>query len=142
MTAMRKRSEKHPSLAGGLAIGSTISLAITLIGCGILAKLIETETLSETAVGYGALMVILLASWLGSGASCRKIGRKRLMISACTGGIYSMILLSIHALFFEGPYVGIGATILLILCGNLLTVLAGMKNGRGGKHSKIKITNR
>lgn len=122
-------------------MGALTSLAITILGSGILAKLVDKEIMAESSIGYGIMVMLILGAYLGAMVSYRKIKRQRLPVCLGSGGIYLGILLSMTALFFGGQYSGVGVTALLIFCGSFLAVLPGFREKRGGKRLKMKITN-
>lgn len=128
-------------MPAGFALGVSASLLITVLGAALIAKLVDRETIGEGSIGYGILIVMILASWLGSLVSYGRIKRRRAVVCLAAGGIYFLVLLSFTALFFGGEYSGVGVTALLIFCGSMLAVLPGLRQNRGGKRPKIKIPN-
>lgn len=142
MVVNQKPTGRAMSMPGGLAIGGVTSLSVTLIIAAILAKLVEGETMPESSIGYGVMVLLMLASFAGAMVSCGKIKRQRLAVCLLSGVIYFLTLMAITALFFGGQYSAVGVTALLVLCGSALAILAGMGGKRGGKHRKIKIPNR
>lgn len=142
MIATKKPTGRASSMGAGLAIGGLSGLIITLFGSAILAKLIDANVFSESSIGYGIMVILLLASFLGSLLAYGKIGRQRLLVCMTTGLIQFLLLLSMTALFFGGQYSGVGVTALLILCGSALAAFLGLRENRGGKTRKIRIPNR
>ena len=142
MTVTRKATGRAASMPVGLTIGGVGSLIVTILCAAILAKLMEGEKLPGNGMGYGVMVMLLLASFLGAMAAFGKIKRQRVLVCLASGGIYFGILLSITALFFGGQYSGVGVTALLILCGSGLAALLGLRENRGGKRRKIKLPNR
>lgn len=130
------------SMPGGLAFGGLSSLAVTLIFAAILAKLIEAETLPETSIGYGVMVLLLLASFVGALVASGRIKRQRLLVCLASGLIYFLLLLSMTALFFGGQYSAVWQTALLVLCGSMLAAMMHLREKRGGKRPKIKLPNR
>ena len=139
---MGKATGKAYSMSGGLVIGTLMSLGVTLLGAAVLAKLIDGEILLENSIGYGIMVILVAASYLGAMMSYSKIKRQQLVVCMAAGLIYFLVLLSITALFFGGQYSAVGVTALLILCGCGLAVLSGTHKNRGGKRLKMKIPNR
>lgn len=135
-----KGKGKTMSMAGGLALGALVSLAVTLAGTGVLAYLVNGEHLDMENIGYGILVMLLLGSFLGAQTAFRRIRRRRLLVCLAAGGVYLGILLGMTALFFGGQYSGVGTTALLILAGSMVAALLGKERGRGGKHRKIKLS--
>ena len=122
----------------GLLYGLLLSLAVTVSGGGILAKLVETETLEESGIGYGVMIILILAAYTGAIFSFYRIRRKRLPVCLAFGTAFLGILLVITALFFDANYQGIGVKALLIYCGSLLGAMPVFRENRGGKIRKIK----
>lgn len=138
---MENKFGKTKSMPVGLLYGLLMSLAVTVLGSGILAKLVETETVEESGIGYGVMIILILAAYAGTIISFHRIGRKRLPVCLFLGTLYLGVLLAVTALFFGARYHGIGVKALLIYCGSFLGVLPGFRENRGGKIRKIKIAN-
>ena len=138
---MQRRTGRASSMAAGLTAGALTALIITISGSAILAKVVEREWIEEGSIGYGVMVMLLLASYMAGAVSYGKIKRQRMLVCLSSGGIYFGILLSITALFFGGQYSGVGVTALLIVCGAILAILPGFQQKRGGKHPKLKIPN-
>jgi len=121
----------------GILIGVLVCVGVTLIATVILAWLITTEKMGESAVGYGAMVALLLSAILGSWTASAKIGRLRTQVCLITGGIYYLVLLSITALFFGGQYQGMGVAAILVIAGSGVTALLGIREKKSRKN-KIK----
>ena len=142
MTMNHKPSGRAASIPVGLASGAIASLAVTILGSAIIAKLVDAEILDEEKIGYGIMVLLLVASWMGAVVSYSRIKRRRMLICMLSGAVYMLTLLAITALFFGGQYSGVGATLLMVLCGAVLAVLPAFnQNNRAGK-KKIKIPTR
>lgn len=127
------------SMPGGLAMGGLVSLGITLAGSAILAWLVDEEMMAMESIGYGIMVMLLGASFLGAVTAYGKIRRRRLLVCAASGLVYIGILLSITALFFGGQYSGVAVTVLLVLAGSVAAGMLGLGQGRGGRRKKIKL---
>lgn len=136
MKGKRKMTATTASMPGGLAVGGGVSLGVTLLLSAVLAWLVHRETIAMENIGYGILVLLLMASFLGAETAFGRIRRQRLLVCGLSGLIYFALLLSITALFFGGQYSGVGVTALLILAGSGAAALLGLRRGRGGK--KIK----
>jgi len=139
--ATKRTTARVNSAAKGLVWGCLSGLLMLLIGCGMIAKLAETETMEESWIGYGIVVLLILVSFVSALISYRLIMCRRLAVCMASGGINFGILLFITALFFDGQYRAVGVTALLIVCGSLLAVLPGLTGNRGGKRKKIRIPN-
>ena len=142
MAVMQKSTGRASSMAGGLAAGALCSMGITLLGTSLMAWLIGNEMMAESNIGYGVMIMLILASFLGSKVACGKIKRQRLVCCVSSGAIYFGVLLSITAMFFGGQYHGIGATVLLIIAGCGLAALTGLRKKRAGKRTLRRFANR
>jgi putative membrane protein (TIGR04086 family) len=129
-------------MPAGLAVGAAASTATTVLLTALMAKLMESETLQENAMGYGIMIVLVLSSFLGAVLSYGRIKRQRLIVCVLSAILYFMILISITALFFGGQYSGVGVTALMIICGAGLAILPGFPGEKGAKNPKIRIRNR
>lgn len=134
MVLNQKPTGRASSMPKGLLAAGVSSLGITLLGAAVLAILVDKEFLEENKIGYGVMMILLIASYVGAIIAWRKIKHQRLVVCLSAGGIYFAILLSITALFFGGQYSAVGETALLVLCGSVLAVLTGLKNGSRKQH--------
>ena len=129
---------KKSSMPAGLAAGIVTSLGSLFLGASILAWLINRQMLEEKAIGYGVMIMLIAASYLGCKVGYIQIKEKRLIISGMVGVVLMLILLSVTALVFDGQYSGVGATGLLVLCGCCLAVLLGGSKKGIGKGYKFK----
>lgn len=132
----RNNTGRATSIPAGLAFGVGVNLVITILAAIVLAKLVDLEKMPWENIGYGILVLIVAASFLGSMAAYGKIKHQRLMICLLSGVIYFGILLSFTALFFGGQYEAVGVTALLILAGSGSAGLLGLRENRGGKRKR------
>lgn len=137
MVVNRKTTGTALSMPAGLGMGTLISAGITLLGAMVVAWLVSRETIPESSVGYGTIVILLLSSILGSWAAVKKVKRQRLVVSLLTGLCYFLLLLACTALFFGGQYSGIGVTAIVILASSAAVGLMGLK-GEGGHKMKRK----
>jgi len=140
MVLNQKPTGRTMSMPVGLAIGGAVSLGITLLGAAVLAKLVDQETLAWENVGYGVMVILLLASFFGAMSAWGRIRRQRLLVCAVSGVIYFGSLLSITALFFGGQYEAVGVTAALVLAGSIAAWLLGLRDG--GRKKKIRTAHR
>lgn len=136
MTTTRKPTGRARSMPAGLAIGALTSLGITLAAAIITAKIVDTGAAKEGNIGYFAMGILLISSYLGSIAAAMSIKHQKLMVCGISGGIYYGMLLGMTALFFGGQYQGMGVTALLVLCGAAIAALTVTGQGRGTKGTK------
>ena len=138
MGAYFKPIGKKASVPAGLVTGILTSLGFLFLGASILAWMINKEMLEKKATGYGVMMLLIVASYMGCKVGYIRIKEKRRIISGMVGVVLMLILLSVTALFFDGQYSGVGVTLMQILCGCGLAVLP-MESKRGvGKGYKLK----
>lgn len=142
MVNVRKQTGRAMSMPGGLAVGAAVSIGWSVIGAMIMAKLIDTETMPETAIGYGSIVILVTASFLGAMAAHSKIKRLRVQVCLMAGGIYYLILLATTALFFGGQYTGMGVTAAMVMSGSAAAILPGLQSRGGQKRRSYKIPGR
>lgn len=130
------------SMGGKLALGAVVSMVVTFIGAAICAAMVSSEMISEGSMGYCAMVILFLSAVAGAVAATMKVQEKRLYISIITGLVYTLILLAITALFFDGQYQGIGVTLIVVLSGCILVVLLDQSRGKGVKSRRSKIRRR
>ncbi len=141
MVVNQKNTGRALSMPKGLAWGAATSLAITIAGTAFVSRLIHSETIEESAIGYAVMGMLLLGAYLGALVAINKIKRQRLAVCMISGGIYLVMLLGITALFFGGQYEAVGVTACLIFGGSFLAVLSEKRPGRRGKGRRIRIPN-
>ena len=134
--AVHKMNGRAWSMPGGLALGLCVSLGLTLVITGVLAKLVDTEKLPWEKIGYGIMVMLFLSSILGTKTASAAIRHRRLLVSLLTGVLYWTSLLAITALFFGGQYHGLTATASMITGGWVVVCLLELKR-EAGKKSKI-----
>ena len=142
MVTKRKANGRAMSLPAGVGIGTAAALGWTLAAAAILAKLMDLERLPEDAVGYGAMVILLVAGFLGAVTAFAKVKGKRLQVSLITAAAYYLSLLSMTALFFGGQYAGMGVTALVILGGSGTAILLGLRSDgrkKGRRYPKINV---
>ena len=127
------------AMPAGIALGAGLSMLVTVVGSMLVAWLVSRESMPESAMGYGAMAILLIASALGAWLTAKRVKHRRLLVCALTGGVYYLCLLACTALFFGGQYSGMGVTALVVLAGCLSVGLMGLKGGkapgkRGGKY--------
>jgi hypothetical protein len=127
----QKVTGRADSVPGGLAAGAAVSVITTAGLTGVMALLLERETISWEGAGYGILVMLMLSAFLGALTACARIRRQWILVSLMSGGVYFGILLSVTALFFGGQYQAVGVTALLVAggCGCSALLMAG--KGRG-----------
>lgn len=131
MTSNYKLTGKALSMPAGLAIGTGISLGLTMLASALLAKLINTERIEWEQVGYGIMVMLLSASMIGTKTACAVVKRRKMMICAVEGALFWLSLLLITALFFGGQYSGVMTTGIVILAANFIVCILELGKGRG-----------
>lgn len=118
---MKKRSGKALSLPAGIGFGIILSLLVTLLGAVVITQMVTTETIAQENMGFGIIVVLLVASIAGSWLSATQTKRLRLQVCLMEGAGYFVGLLATTALFFEGRYQGVWVSGILIIIGSLVT---------------------
>ena len=142
MVINKKVTGKAMSMPVGLAIGLAASLALTLAAAAIAANLILGQKIQETAIGYGAIIILLLASSIGAGLAAMLVKRRWMVVCLGAGGLYYLTLIGITALFFGGQYQGMGVTALAVLGGCGAVGLLGLRGERSGAKRRKKYHSR
>lgn len=134
----RKRKGTAVSMPVGLMWGGGVSLAVTLIGSGVLAKLLDAEIIQWETAGYMIIGMLMLAAFLGSCTAWKKIKRRKLQAALTAGGVYWLLLIGITALFFGQQYEAVGVTAAVIFAGSACAAMLGIRPERGGKSRKYR----
>ena len=142
MVINQKVTGKAASIPGGLVIGGTISLLITLIAAACIAKMLDMGIVAWEHTGYWVLAMLLSASFAGARIAYGRIKRQRMLVSLLSGILYTLIMLSITALFFGGQYEAVGVTILIILAGSISSGILGGNANRGHKRPRLQTRHR
>lgn len=125
------------SMPAGIAVGICVSLAIMLGGAMILAWLVTSERMAQSSIGYGVMLIHVLAAAVGALIASGTIKRRRLMVCGITTAGYYLALLMI-ALLFGGQFQGMGVTALTVLAGGGIAVILGLVGkGSGVRRHKI-----
>ena len=141
--AMKNKLKHIPrSIPMGIGVGLLGSVIVTLLGCAILATLIDGCSVGETAVGYGITVILLLSSIAGSCVATILATHKRLLVCAASATTYFGSLLGCNALFIGGQYHGVWVTLLLISAGATSVCLLGRRGGKKHISGRRKIKNR
>ena len=101
-------------------------------------KLILSGKTGWGAMGYGAIGILLAASYVGSGVSCRLIMHRKLLVCILSGIIYLCSLAAITALLFGGKYEGIWLSALLVAGGVGASALVHCAEKRDGGRRRKK----
>lgn len=141
MVRNQKTTGRAMSIPAGLAVGAAVSAGLTVLFTALLAKLLDMETLAWENIGYGIMIMLLLASFFGAIVSYAKVKRQRMLVCAASGAIYFAFLLSITALFFGGQFEAVGVTAMLVMGGSITAGLLGLRSG-GGRQRKRRTVHR
>ena len=137
MVANRKVTGRAWSVPAGIGMGVAVAMMITLTGALLTAWLIHWERIPQDAVGYCAMVILLMASAAGAYTAQWLVKRQRMVVCAVASAAYYGALLAVTALFFGGQYQGMGVTAAVVFCGCAIIILLGLKEGRG-HNPKIK----
>lgn len=136
---VKKPTGRAPSLGKSVAVGVALGAAWTVLCAVIIAKLVDSEVLAMENIGYGSMVAVLSAVFMGASLAGKRAGHMVVQASAISGVAYFVCLLLVNALFFGGSYTGLGITAVLIAVATALALLAAGK-GRPAKrrrHYKI-----
>ena len=125
-------------MPAGIGIGVGISILVLLLGCAVIAALLNNETIGMDALGYGAVIILLASSYIGAVTAASLIKRQRLIVCAVHAGFTLTILLLINGMLFGGSVSGLGATTVLLMGGGACAALTNMER-KGRRRSKLRI---
>lgn len=138
MVVNRKPTGTAKSMPYGLLMGWLVSLVLTVLACGILAWLILEEKAGWEAMGYGAMMTLPAAAYLGSAVACKLIMSRKLLVCILSGVIYLCSLTAITALLFGGGIEGIWLTGMLTAGGSGTAALVHCAEKRDRRRGRKK----
>lgn len=130
-----------PGMVKTILLGTSISVGISASVSMLLAMMMNTEKIADVGMGYGVMVTIMMAAYCGSYAACKMRKEQRLPTALLTGGIYFVMLLLMNVLFYGAQFHGIGETVLLILCGCVLSAMWTSRKSGTGKFKKFKFSN-
>lgn len=137
MTKHKKVTGTAASMPAGIGLGVGISIGITVLGAAILAWLVTTERMRESAIGYGVMVILVLAAAAGALTACGAIKHRKLMVCGISAVGYYLALL-LFALAFGGQFQGMGVTALMVLLGGgIAAILSLVEKGSGVRRHKI-----
>lgn len=141
MVVNRKPTGTAKSMPVGLVLGWVVSMGMTAVACALLSALILSGKTSWSAMGYGAIAILLLASYAGAAVSCRLIQHRKMMVCSLSGGIYLFSLAAITALLFGGEFGPIWITALLVVGGAAAAALVhcAEKKDSGRRRKKRRL---
>lgn len=130
---VHSKMKQAMSVPVGVALGAACSLVITMVICGIFAKLIDGEVISPNSMDYGGTAALLCGSISGAWLTLRKTRQKPLLICTLAGVVYFLILLALHAILSAGEIRGVGVTAILVASGSIVPALLNSGKGTAGK---------
>lgn len=139
MTAIKK-SFDGKSVPISITVGTALCVALSLIGALCIAMLLEGESIEETTLGYGVMLVTLLSSFAGSFVALKMSKKYQLPIAIGVGAAYYAVMLAMTALVFDGRYRGLGVTALIITgsCSCAILLQGRPKNRNGNRIKKYR----
>lgn len=136
--AMGKNLQRRAaSTPAGLALGLIVSTAVLGAVLTVTAKLVQSEIIPEEKIGYGILMALLAASFLGAMTSAMTIQRRRGLMCLLSGLLLWLALLSATALFFGGQFRSVGVTGFLIMGGVSAGALIQTREKKGSRRKRL-----
>jgi len=126
------------SVPGGLALSAGISIGITLLLSGILAKLMDIQKLTWEQAGYWIMAMLFLSAFAGAKSAVGTVRRRRMAVSVMSGALYWGCLLCITALFFGGKFDAVPETALIIIAGSGCAAMISAPETRPGRNKKRK----
>lgn len=139
MVSKKRLNKKERGLPEALGIGLLAGVIFTLIGTGLMAFLIGNETLEISGMNPGCVIIHLVGSAITGLVAYSVMKRQRIVVAALSSLCYFLVQIGATALLFGGQYEGVGAGVLAIIGGGVLSVLPGfISHSGGGKKLKIK----
>lgn len=139
MVSKKRLSKKERGLPEALGVGLLVGVVFTLLGTGLLAYLVEAETVEMSGVNSGSVVIHLIGSAITGLVAYGVMKRQRIVVAALSSLCYFLVQIGATALLFEGQYEGVGAGVLAIIGGGVLSILPGLiSRNSGGKKLKLK----
>ena len=93
MVVNQKVTGRSASLIGGIGIGVFVSVLLTVVGSAAAALLISREALTENAIGYCSIVILILSTVSGSAVTYGSIRHRRLLVCLLHGLAYYLNIL-------------------------------------------------
>ena len=135
---MASKQNRAGSIPASLASAAVVGVAATAAGAGLMSWLIIREVLSELSIGYSAMGILLIASFLSAWVALSRAQKKAMVVSALSGLIYYGILLLVNMLCYKGGMEGTLVTGLLVLGGTGAALLLFLKRSEEGGRRRRK----
>lgn len=142
MVANKRVTGRALPLPAGLGVGLGVSTVVTVLLAALLTQLIATEVVGEQWIGWGAMVMLPIASAAGAVVAALSVKRRWFLTALTSGGMYFIFLLAVNSFFFGGQFSGIGVTAILILLGALAVGLWGLKGEGRSRKKKFKYRSR
>lgn len=123
----KEYQNKDKSILYAVCIGVLISVTVMLIGVIVTSLLVANETVSSNTTSYWVMGISLVSSMIGSAVAIGIAKRQLAIVGISTSMAFMLILISLTAIFYGGQYSGVPATLLLILCGGISSVIIKSK---------------
>lgn len=136
---VKKLSGRAPSLGKSVAVGVALGAGWTLLSAAVIAKLVDSEILAMENVGYGSMIAVLSAVFMGASLAGNRAGHMVFQATVISGVAYFACLLVVNALFFGGSFSGLGVTALLVALATGGAVLAAGKGKGRPRRRRYKI---
>lgn len=136
---VKKITGRAPALGKAVAAGVALGAAWTLLCAMLIAKLVDSEVIPMEKVGYGSMVAVLSAVFVGASLAGKRAGHMVLQAAGISGAAYFACLLLVNALFFGGSYSGLGVTLILVALGTGLAILAAGKGNGKPRRRRYKI---
>lgn len=134
----KKTTGKGISVPAGIGLGIALSTGITIAGAALIAYLLSTERMAVSGIGWGAIVILAVASFVGAMLASKLAKGNKLPVSLSVGAGYILLLLGCTALFFGGQYQGTIATVITVFLGSGSAGCIGLK-GKGTAFRRKKI---
>lgn len=110
-----------------VGLGAGAGMLAVLAAAGGLAALMEREVMPLEWMNYGAVIILVAASFLGAALAGEWVN------ALCAGGVIWLCLLVINAIVFEGAMAGAGPVLLAVMAGCGAAILLGLRGQ--GRHN-------
>lgn len=142
MQKMNSTQHYAHSVPRGIAEGVLTALCVLLVCACVMAWIVQKELAGLEEVSYGAVAVIMTASFIGCAVADSAIQRRMLRTCVIFAAALSAVLTVISILVFKAESDSAAVLWLLISGGSILHLLIGKrptKQGKSRKRRKVKL---
>lgn len=135
MAKMKKPNGRAGKIPFALLMGWVVGVLCTLLLAAAMAQLMLSETIPESNIGSGAMIILAISGAVDALVSAVLAKKRWLQVCIGAGGIYFVTLLGLGGTLFGGTFSGVGTGLIVTLGASAAIGLFALK---GEKKTSVK----